>query len=173
MSRIQVLILANAPQKTANRLQPVGVHAVLAPIRMSNAKQPPNAWAICVCKAKIIVALPVHTATPVHQTKPPVHHAHRPGHRLRVRPVSLIVIFRPEPPVRTVLARINTHLIVITSKKKTGHLPRFFYSAVVVSTKSSGFMEISATRSCCAPRFGIKTPFTQTSTPPALPNIAV
>ena len=123
VSRIQVLILATAHRKHANRLQPVGGHAVLAPIRMSNAKKPPNALAICVCVAKITVVLPVHTAVPAHQTKPPAHHVRRPEHRPRVQPANLIVISRPEPPDRTIRARINTHLIVITSKKDGAFAP--------------------------------------------------
>ena len=81
---------------------------------------------MCVYVAKITVVLPAPMATPVNQTKPPVHHAHHPVHRLRVRPVNLIVISRPEPPVRTVLARINTHLIVITSKIRRGICPVSF-----------------------------------------------
>ena len=89
-----------------------------------------------VCKAKITVVLPAHTATPAHQTKPPVHHAHHPEHRPQVRPVNLIVIFRPEPPVRTVRARINIRPIVITDafppKKHSPILGECFYCAYMV-----------------------------------------
>ena len=90
---------------------------------MSNAKQPPNVWAVFVYVAKITVVLPAHTATLAHQTKPPVHHVHRPEHRLRVRPVNPIVIFRPEPPGRTVRARINIRPIVITDALPPKHSP--------------------------------------------------